>query len=151
MIHGKKDKSVPTSFSRKVLKTFVGAKKKLIIIKNGDHSLSNKKNLKNTFILSKGHGCLALYALLADKKFFSKDILKTASKFNSILGGHPEFGKVPGVEASTGSLGHGPAIGLGMAIAAKLNNLNLLLIVNVIAVNTGFRVSIYGKGFIKEL
>ena len=46
MIHGKKDKSVPTSFSRKVLKTFVGAKKKLIIIKNGDHSLSNKKNLK---------------------------------------------------------------------------------------------------------
>ena len=46
MIHGKKDKSVPTSFSRKVLKTFVGAIKKLIIIKNGDHSLSNKKNLK---------------------------------------------------------------------------------------------------------
>ena len=46
MIHGKKDSSVPTSFSRKVLATFVGAKKKLVIIKNGDHSLSNKKNLK---------------------------------------------------------------------------------------------------------
>ena len=46
MIHGKKDSSVPTSFSRKVLAIFVGAKKKLVIIKNGDHSLSNKKNLK---------------------------------------------------------------------------------------------------------
>jgi len=46
MIHGDKDNSVPTSFSRKVLSIFVGAKKKLIIIKKGDHSLSNKKNLK---------------------------------------------------------------------------------------------------------
>ena len=78
---------------------------------------------RDRLILSKGHGCLALYALLADKKFFRKEILKTASKFNSILGGHPEFGKVPGVEASTGALGHGPAIGVGMAIGAKLNKL----------------------------
>tara|TARA_Y100000590_G_scaffold46206_1_gene49022 strand:- start:8444 stop:9196 length:753 start_codon:yes stop_codon:yes gene_type:complete len=46
MIHGGKDDLVPLSFSRKVLATFVGAKKKLIIIKNGDHSLSNKRNLK---------------------------------------------------------------------------------------------------------
>ena len=78
---------------------------------------------RDRLILSKGHGCLALYALLADKKFFNKKILKSASKFNSILGGHPEFGKVPGVEASTGALGHGPAIGVGMAIGAKLNKL----------------------------
>ena len=69
--------------------------------------------------MSKGHGCLALYAILADKGFFKK-ILRTASKFDSILGGHPEYGKVPGVEASTGALGHGPAIGLGMAIASNL-------------------------------
>jgi len=79
---------------------------------------------RDRLILSKGHGCLALYAILADKNFFSKKILKTASRFNSILGGHPEYGKVPGVEASTGALGHGPAIGLGMAMAAKLNKLN---------------------------
>jgi len=79
---------------------------------------------RDRLILSKGHGCLALYALLADKNFFSKDLLKSSSKFNSILGGHPERGKVPGIEASTGALGHGPAIGLGMAIAAKLNKLN---------------------------
>ena len=76
---------------------------------------------RDRLILSKGHGCLALYALLADKKFFDKKILRSASKFESILGGHPEFGKVPGVEASTGALGHGPAIGAGMAIGAKLN------------------------------
>ena len=84
-----------------------------------------KPNLKkrDRLILSKGHGCLALYALLADKKFFDKKILKSASKFNSILGGHPEKNKVPGVEASTGALGHGPAIGLGMAISSKLNKL----------------------------
>ena len=46
MIHGKKDESVPVSFSRKSLKLFIKAKKKLVIIKNGDHSLSSKKNLK---------------------------------------------------------------------------------------------------------
>ena len=82
-----------------------------------------RDKLRDRLILSKGHGCLALYALLADKKFFNKKILKSSSKFNSILGGHPEFGKVPGVEASTGALGHGPAIGVGMAIGAKLNKL----------------------------
>ena len=46
MFHGKKDDIVPTSFSKKVLSIFVGAKKKLIIIKDGDHSLSNKNHLK---------------------------------------------------------------------------------------------------------
>mgnify|MGYP002633849809 FL=1 len=86
----------------------------------------NKPNdkFRDRLILSKGHGCLALYALLADKNFFDKKILSSASKFNSILGGHPEYGKVPGVEASTGALGHGPAIGVGMAIGAKLNKIN---------------------------
>ena len=77
---------------------------------------------RDRLILSKGHGCLALYAILSDKKFFNKNILKTSSRFNSILGGHPEYGKVPGVEASTGALGHGPAIGAGMAMSAKLKN-----------------------------
>lgn len=71
-------------------------------------------------ILSKGHGCLALYALLADKGFFPVDTLDTFCKTGSILGGHPEHGKVPGVEASTGSLGHGLSIGIGMALAIKM-------------------------------
>ncbi len=90
-----------------------------------------KDENRDRLILSKGHGCLALYAILADKKFFNKKILKTASRLNSILGGHPEFGKVPGVEASTGALGHGPAIGAGMAIAAKLKNKNYRVFVVV--------------------
>ena len=84
---------------------------------------------RDRLILSKGHGCLALFAILADKNFFSKEHLDTFCEPKSILGGHPEFGKVPGVEASTGSLGHGLPIGVGMAIAAKLKNKNHKIIV----------------------
>jgi transketolase len=71
-------------------------------------------------ILSKGHGCLALYAILADKGFFPKEELKTFCVPTSRMGGHPEWGKLPGVEASTGALGHGLSIGVGMALAAKI-------------------------------
>ncbi len=71
-------------------------------------------------ILSKGHGCLALYAVLADKGFFPAEELDRFCRFDGILGGHPEAGKVPGVEASTGALGHGPSIGVGLALAARL-------------------------------
>ena len=70
-------------------------------------------------ILSKGHGCLALYAVLADKGFFPEAELWKFCKPDGILGGHPEYGKVPGVEASTGSLGHGLSIGVGMALNAR--------------------------------
>ena len=73
-------------------------------------------------ILSKGHGCIALYALLADKGFITPETLTTFCKPESILGGHPEFGKVPGVEFSTGALGHGLSAGLGMALAAQMQN-----------------------------
>lgn len=78
------------------------------------------KKDRDRVILSKGHGCLALYAILADKGFFKKKELDNTSKLNSILGGHPESFKVRGVEASTGALGHGLGIGVGMAIAAKI-------------------------------
>jgi len=71
-------------------------------------------------ILSKGHGCLALYAVLADKGFFAPDVLATFCAHDSILGGHPEHGMIPGVEASTGALGHGLSIGVGMALANRL-------------------------------
>ena len=76
--------------------------------------------LRDRFILSKGHGCLALYAVLADKGFFPPSELATYCAADSRLGGHPET-KLPGVEASTGALGHGLAIGVGMAIAARLD------------------------------
>ena len=78
---------------------------------------------RDRLILSKGHGCLALYAILADKEFFKMEELDNFCEPKSILGGHPERDKIPGVEASTGALGHGPAIGLGMAIAARLNKI----------------------------
>lgn len=75
---------------------------------------------RDRFILSKGHGCLALYAILADKGFLPVETLETFCRHDSILGGHPEVGKIPGVEASTGALGHGLSIGVGMALAARL-------------------------------
>ena len=75
---------------------------------------------RDRFILSKGHGCLALYAILADKGFFDPSHLDKFCHVDGILGGHPEHGKVPGVEASTGALGHGFSIGVGMALAARM-------------------------------
>jgi transketolase len=71
-------------------------------------------------ILSKGHGCLTLYAVLADKGFFPLSELKAQCRPGAKLGGHPERGHVPGVEASTGSLGHGLSIGIGLALAARM-------------------------------
>ena len=71
-------------------------------------------------ILSKGHGCLALYAILANRGYFDADALDRFCHVDGMLGGHPERGKVPGVEASTGALGHGLAIGVGMALAARM-------------------------------
>ncbi len=73
---------------------------------------------RDRFILSKGHGCLALYAMLVDKGYFSEAELWKFCKADGILGGHPET-KVPGVEAITGSLGHGLSIGVGFALNAK--------------------------------
>ena len=84
---------------------------------------------RDRFILSKGHGCLALYAILADKGFFPKKELETFCQPESILGGHPERFHAPGVEASTGSLGHGLSIGVGLAMAAKIKNKNHKVVV----------------------
>jgi len=74
---------------------------------------------RDRFVLSKGHGCLALYVLLAEKGFFPEAELWKFCKSDGILGGHPEFGKVPGIEASTGSLGHGLSFGVGFALNAR--------------------------------
>jgi len=70
-------------------------------------------------VLSKGHGCIALFAILADKGYFPMEELDQFCSTTGILGGHPEYNKVPGVEASTGALGHGLSIGVGMALAAR--------------------------------
>jgi transketolase len=84
---------------------------------------------RDRMILSKGHGCIALYVMLADKGFIPLETLDTFCRRDSILGGHPEAGKVPGVEASTGALGHGLSIGVGMALAARLQKRDSRVIV----------------------
>lgn len=77
---------------------------------------------RDRFVLSKGHCVEALYAVLADKGFLNlDDILATYSKYQSKYIGHPN-NKLNGIEMNTGSLGHGLSIGVGMALAAKMNN-----------------------------
>lgn len=83
---------------------------------------------RDRFILSKGQGCAALYAVLADLGFFPTSVLNTYTCFGSRLGGHSES-NVPGVEAFTGSLGHGLAIAAGMALAAKIDKKPYLSVV----------------------
>ena len=75
---------------------------------------------RDRFILSKGHASLGLYAVLAAKQFFPATELQHFGKFEGILGGHPDRNKVPGVEASTGSLGHGLPMAVGMALALRI-------------------------------
>ena len=75
---------------------------------------------RDRFILSKGHGCLALYVQLAERGFFPRETLASFCEDGSLLGGHPQAGKVPGVEASTGSLGHGLPVGVGIALHGTL-------------------------------
>ncbi|MEK4971240.1 transketolase [Niallia sp. FSL R7-0648] len=76
---------------------------------------------RDRYIQSKGHAVESYWAVLADKGYFPKEELKTFSKFNTRLIGHPN-NKVPGVEMNTGALGHGLSISVGMALAAKMNH-----------------------------
>jgi|TARA_B100002003_G_scaffold82603_1_gene77155 transketolase len=84
---------------------------------------------RDRFILSKGHACVTLYAVLADKGFFNKEHLATFGSSKAILGGHPDMHKIPGVEATTGALGHGFPFGVGMALAGKLDKKNYKIFV----------------------
>lgn len=77
---------------------------------------------RDKFILSKGHGCPALYAVLADKGFFPREELWTLRKFGSRLQGHPQKG-LPGVEISSGSLGQGLSVATGMALSDRMDGL----------------------------
>lgn len=76
---------------------------------------------RDRFILSKGHGCLSFYSVLCRHGYFDRKELDLFCKEDGILGGHPEASKIPGVEASTGALGHGMSLGLGMALAAAID------------------------------
>ena len=76
---------------------------------------------RDRFVLSKGHTAPALYATLANRGFFSTELLKTFRHSDSILQGHPDMKGVPGVDMSTGSLGLGISAACGMALSAKIS------------------------------
>jgi len=75
---------------------------------------------KDRVILSKGHSCLALYTILCEKGLIAEEELNSFCDYNSILGGHPKLNPDKGINASTGSLGHGLPIAVGMALAKKI-------------------------------
>ena len=86
----------------------------------------NKDNLNDTqrdkFILSKGHASPAIYSVLAEKGFISEEELLTYRIFGSRLQGHPNMNDCPGIDMSTGSLGQGLSVAVGMSLANKLDN-----------------------------
>lgn len=77
---------------------------------------------RDRFVLSKGHAAPVLYATLAERGYFAEEKLATLRKLGSPLQGHPDMRKLPGVEASTGSLGQGISWAVGMALAGKIDN-----------------------------
>tara|TARA_Y100001968_G_scaffold320671_1_gene353941 strand:- start:312 stop:1130 length:819 start_codon:yes stop_codon:yes gene_type:complete len=84
----------------------------------------NEEN-RDRFILSKGHGAPALFQVLAEKNFFPLERLDEFGKNGSLFHEHPpKPGYIPGIEAATGSLGHGLSMGVGIALASKLSNKN---------------------------
>ena len=103
-----------------------------------DKFLKTSKTKRDRFILSKGHGCLALYAILYEKGLIKKKDLESFGAFESILGGHP-LHFVPGVEFSTGALGHGYPIAAGVAKGIKLkkNNSNVFCLLGDGEINEG--------------
>ena len=76
---------------------------------------------RDRLILSKGHASAALYSTLAEKGYFDKEELKSFRKIESRLQGHPDMKEIPGVDMTTGSLGQGLSVAVGMAIASKLD------------------------------
>ena len=77
---------------------------------------------RDRFVLSKGHACPALYAALARRGFFDPKELTTLRQHHSILQGHPDMKKTPGIDMSAGSLGNGLSVGVGMALSARLHH-----------------------------
>ncbi|MEW5945651.1 MAG: transketolase [bacterium] len=76
---------------------------------------------RDRFILSKGHGGLCICPVLADRGFFDEKLMDTFNQLDSPFGMHPDMNKIPGIEMSTGSLGHGLSVGVGAALAGRLD------------------------------
>jgi transketolase len=86
---------------------------------------------RDRFILSKGHGAPGLYATLAEAGYFPVEELQTLRQLGSRLEGHPNMNRLPGVEASTGSLGQGLSMGIGHALALRLDGIDARVYVMV--------------------
>jgi transketolase len=82
-----------------------------------------KDPARDRFVLSKGHGITTLYAVLAERGFFSPELFEDYAQAGSPLPEHPSPRCVPGIEAATGSLGHGLSVATGMALASKMNDI----------------------------
>ena len=87
-------------------------------------SIQNNSINRDYFVLSKGHGAAALYAVLEKFELLSGDEIESYGKATSILGGHPDMTKIKNVEASTGSLGHGLPIATGIAMGLKIRGIS---------------------------
>lgn len=110
MIRGGGEGHIPSSFSI------------LEIVYAVHHSLlrRNSRGFQDKFVLSKGHGAAALYVVLADLGIISQAHIENYGKPGSVLGGHPDRAKISGVEANTGSLGHGMPFAVGLSLANKI-------------------------------
>ena len=75
---------------------------------------------RDRFVLSKGHAAIGLYPILADLGYFDKALLDNYTRLGSPFGDHPDMKRIPGADFSSGSLGHGLSIGLGMALAGRM-------------------------------
>lgn len=84
---------------------------------------------RDRLVLSKGHACTALYPILVDLGFFAEEHLQTFSRLGSILGDNPDMRKVPGIDFSAGSLGHGLSIGVGMAEGLLYQDINSRVVI----------------------
>lgn len=89
-------------------------------VMNGLNPKDPKAPIRDRFVLSKGHCVESLYVTLEAKGYLKPEVLDTLGQFGSILSGHPTI-EVPGIEVNSGALGHGLSIGVGMAIAAKMD------------------------------
>lgn len=114
LVHSAKEGHIPSSFS--IIDLLQYLYRHVLQFDKDDPSWEGR----DYFILSKGHGCAALYVVLHQFGFLTDEDLAQYSQYGGRLGGHPDVTKVPGVEASTGSLGHGFPLAAGLALGLKI-------------------------------
>lgn len=79
---------------------------------------------RDRFVMGKGHSAVGIYPILADVGFFPEEDLKTYTQLGSAFGDHPDMNKIKGIDFSSGSIGHGLSVGVGMALGARVDNKN---------------------------